>query len=478
MTLKKTVGMYESFIRSGRATRSTHYCAGCGHGIIHKLIAEAMHELGLQDRAIIIGPIGCSVFGYYYWDCANLSAAHGRAPAAGTAVNRLRRDAALALYQGDGDLGAIGFNHTFQAASRGEHMAVFFINNATYGMTGGQMAPTTLIGDRTMTTPYGRDPLTDGYPLHVCEVLNQLKAPVYIERVSVADTPRIMRARRAVRKAFEIQRDGKGYAFIEFLSPCPTTLSCDAVQAARFCIDRMEPEFPLGCLRDNSAAAVSRAPRKKSVSVDEFFKRSDSGQAPTAEVDRGFAERHIKFAGFGGQGVLSLGICVAEAARLERRFTTWFPTYGPEQRGGAAACSVIISGAQIGSPVVDSPHVLVCMNQPSYERFAATVRSGGTIIVDSTVQLDVKAPDGVNVFRMPAIDLSLKFGCPKSANTGMLAALARLGVTGLSEEHLLAALDSSFRRKPELMETNRMLFREAQIWMDKQKECSKERLKT
>jgi len=466
MAIKKTVGMYESFVRSGRATRATHYCAGCGHGIIHKLIAEAMSELGLQDRTIIVSPIGCSVFGYYYWDCANLSAAHGRASAAGTAINRLRREAVLAVYQGDGDLGAIGFNNTFQAASRGEHMAVFFINNATYGMTGGQMAPTTLIGARTTTTPYGRDPLTDGYPLHVCEVLNQLTAPVYIARVSVADTKRIMQAKRAVRKAFEIQRDGKGYAFIEFLSPCPTTLRGDAIQAARFCIESMEQEFPLGCLRDNSATAVSRAPRAKAVSADEFFKRSDSDRAPAAELDRSFAERHIKFAGFGGQGVLSLGICVAEAARLESRFTTWFPTYGPEQRGGSAACSVIASGTPIGSPVVDHPHVLVCMNQPSYERFASTVRPGGTILVDSSVPLEVKAPEGVNVFQIPAIDLSAKMGSPKSANTVMLAALAQLGVTGLRQECMQTALDSSFRRKPELVETNRKLFHAAQSWMD------------
>jgi 2-oxoisovalerate ferredoxin oxidoreductase beta subunit len=190
----KTVGMYEVFSRSGRETRATHYCAGCGHGIIHKLITEAMVELGLQDRTIIVNPIGCAVFGYYYWDCGNVGAAHGRAPANGTAINRVRRDAVVVSYQGDGDLGAIGFNNTFQAASRGEHMAVFFVNNAIYGMTGGQMAPTTLEGMKTATSPFGRDPLTAGYPLHVCEVLNQLKAPVYIERVSVADTKQIGRA--------------------------------------------------------------------------------------------------------------------------------------------------------------------------------------------------------------------------------------------------------------------------------------------
>ena len=136
MTEKKTVGMYDVFNRSGKQTRATHYCAGCGHGIIHKLITEAMVELGLQDRTIIVNPIGCAVFGYYYWDCGNVGAAHGRAPAVGTAINRVHRDAVVISYQGDGDLGAIGFNNTFQAASRGEHLAVFFVNNAIYGMTG------------------------------------------------------------------------------------------------------------------------------------------------------------------------------------------------------------------------------------------------------------------------------------------------------------------------------------------------------
>ncbi len=144
MKEKKTEGMYEVFCRSGKQTRATHYCAGCGHGIIHKLITEAMVDLGIQDRTVIVNPIGCAVFGYYYWDCGNVGAAHGRAPAVGTAINRVRRDAVVVSYQGDGDLGAIGFNNTFQAASRGEHMAAFFVNNAIYGMTGGQMAPTAL----------------------------------------------------------------------------------------------------------------------------------------------------------------------------------------------------------------------------------------------------------------------------------------------------------------------------------------------
>ncbi len=467
MTQKKTVGMYESFIRSGRETRATHYCAGCGHGIIHKLIAEAMDELGLQDRMIMVNPVGCGVFGYYYWDCGNVGAAHGRAPAVGTAINRVRRDAVVTVYQGDGDLGAIGFNNTFQAASRGEHMAVFFVNNAIYGMTGGQMAPTSLDGMKTATSPLGRDPQTAGYPLHVCEVLNQLKAPVFIERVSVADTKRIMQAKRAVRKALEIQRDGKGYAFVEFISPCPTNLGIDSLKAALFCMEEMEKEFPLGCVRDGSATATARAPVAAAPSVEEFFKHSGQHQAPVAEVDEKVGELRLKFTGFGGQGILSLGICIAEAARLEKRFATWFPSYGPEQRGGEAACSVVISGKPVGSPAVDHPDVLICMNQPSYERYLKDVKPGGTAIVDATVPLTIKAPIGVRVVSMPAIDLAIKMGVPKAANTMMLAALAKLGVTGLKNEHLIAALEASFKNKPALVEKNRLLLNEAEAWMDK-----------
>ena len=467
MVQKRTVGMYESFVRSGRETHATHYCAGCGHGIISKLIAEALADLGLQDRTVIVNPIGCGVFGYYYWDCGNVGAAHGRAQAVATGINRVERDAIVVAYQGDGDLGAIGFNNAFQAASRGEHITVFFVNNAIYGMTGGQMAPTTLEGMATTTTPFGRDPLTAGYPLHVCEVLNQLKAPVYIERVSVADTARIMKARAAVRKALEIQRDGKGYAFVEFISPCPTSVGTDPLKAAQFCIGEMEKEYPLGCLRDASQAAVSRPPRPPAPSVSEFLAEVKACEIPGARVDARFHELRLKFAGFGGQGILSLGICVAEAALLERRFTTWFPSYGPEQRGGSAACSVVVSGKPVGSPAVDYPDVLVCMNQPSYERFVGQVKPGGLAIVDASVKLQVKAPEGVRVVSVPAVDLSIQFGVPKAANTIMLAALSHFGATGLSRDHLLAALDASFKKKPALVEKNRMLFGEAEAWLKK-----------
>jgi 2-oxoisovalerate ferredoxin oxidoreductase beta subunit len=274
-----------------------------------------------------------------------------------------------------------------------------------------------------------------------------------------------MKARAAVRKALEIQRDGKGYAFVEFISPCPTSMGTASLKAAQFCVAEMEKEFPLGCLRDASKAAAPRPPRPAAPSVPAFLEKVKECQIPGAQVDERFHELRIKFAGFGGQGILSLGICVAEAALLERRFTTWFPSYGPEQRGGSAACSVVVSGKPICSPAVDRPDVLVCMNQPSYERFVGQVKPGGLVIVDASVPLQAAVPEGVRVVAVPAIGLSIQHGVPKAANTIMLAALSFLGATGLSREHLLEALDASFKKKPSLVGKNRMLFGEAEAWM-------------
>ncbi len=459
----KQRGMYEWFDRSGQHTRATHYCAGCGHGIIHKLVAEVVHELALEDRMIYLDPVGCAVFAFYYLDGGHLSAAHGRAAASATGIARARPNAIVLSYQGDGDLASIGFNHSFQAASRGEKIAVIFVNNATYGMTGGQMAPTTLPGQKTVTSPWGRDPATTGYPLHVCEVFDQLRAPVYIARVSVAESSRIMAAKRAIRKALEIQRDGKGYAFVEILSPCPTNFGVDPLQAADFCIQQMEAEFPLGTLRDHSEDTLPLTTPIPTQTVESFFSSNPSEDLPNAQDDEAFGEIRLKFAGFGGQGILSLGLCVAQAARLDRRHTIWFPSYGPEQRGGSASCSVVLSGKSIGSPCVDHPDVLVCMNQPSYESFAHDVPQGGTILVDATVPKSITtAPDGVRVIRVPAIALAKSHSMPKAANTIMLAALKKLNLTRLSHESIEQAIIESFSKKTDLAEKNHTLLLSAE----------------
>ena len=463
MKMIEQKGMYQEFPRCGKAhARTTHYCPGCGHGIVNKLIAECCAEMGLQDQTIFVDPVGCGVFTYYYWDAAHISAAHGRASAVATGACRTRPDAVTIAYQGDGDLGAIGFNNAFQAASRGEKFGCIFINNSLYGMTGGQMAPTTLEGEKTTTTPFGRDPSLTGHPLHVCEVFTQLQAPVYLARVSVADTKRIMQAKQAIRKVFEIQRDKKGYAILEILAPCPTNLRMNAQKAAEFCINEMEKEFPLGTFRDETATRAAREvrPIPQCASCAELF--AEKTAIPAAVTDPAFAEKRFKFAGYGGQGILSLGLTVAEAARLERRHTLWFPSYGPEQRGGSANCSVVVSGTPIGSPTVEHPDVLVCMNQPSYERFVGDVKKGGLVIVDETVPLKVQPPEGVQLVVWPAIRLAEEFGVPKAANTMMLAALKKLDCTGLSGASLEEALVASFKKKPELGEKNKQLLRQAE----------------
>ncbi len=459
MSTLETKGMFEVFTRSGSETRMTHYCAGCGHGIVHKLLSEAYVELGLQDRTVIVNPIGCAVFGYYYWDVGGVSAGHGQAPSMATAISRLRDQAIVISYQGDGDLAAIGLGHTLQAATRGEHMAVFFVNNSIYGMTGGQMAPTTLIGQKTTTSPRGRNPETDGTPLHLCELINQLDLPVYIERVSVADTKHIMQAKRAIRKALEIQRDRKGYTFVEILSPCPTSVGKPPLEAAKFVLEQLEKEYPLGCLRDRTAEAPVRPAPAKWVPLAEFF-GDDGSEDPKPEA-ADIKENRFKFTGFGGQGILSLGLVVADAARAMGLETTWLPSYGPEQRGGDAACTVVTSTRTIGAPAVEHPEMLVVMNQAACAKHLSTVRKGGLAVVDSTVNLPEELPEDVRIVQVPAIDIAAANGVPKAANVAILGALIALNALSIPEHLLVEALERSFAKKPALIPANRKVLQAA-----------------
>ena len=229
---------------------TTHYCAGCGHGIVHKLIAQIMDELGIQEKTLVIAPVGCSVLAYNYLKADGLEAAHGRAPAVSTGLKRVQKDKVVICYQGDGDLLAIGTAETVHAANRGEHITVIFINNAIYGMTGGQMAPTTMEGQVTKTTPYGRNPKDVGWPIRACELLNTLEAPYYIERCAVYDVKHINQTKKAIKKAIQNQIDGKGYSFVEILSMCPTNWGVDPVKAAEWVRDVMEPYYPVKCFRD------------------------------------------------------------------------------------------------------------------------------------------------------------------------------------------------------------------------------------
>src|ERR1051325_9874503 len=218
----KPRSFFARYERKAELQHQTHYCPGCGHGIVHKLLAKAIDALGIQDRVILISPVGCSVFAYYYFDTGNIQVAHGRAPAGATAAKRSRPESLVVSYQGDGDLAGIGSAEMLHAANRGENITMVFVNNAVYGMTGGQTAPTTLLGQKTTTSPLGRTAINEGYPLKVCELLATLDAPVYLERVALGNNKQIMSAARALRRALDIQVRGLGFSLIEVLSPCPT----------------------------------------------------------------------------------------------------------------------------------------------------------------------------------------------------------------------------------------------------------------
>jgi len=227
-----------------------HYCPGCGHGIVHRLVAEVVDELGIQDRTIAIVPVGCAVFGYKYFNLDSIEAAHGRAPAAATGVKRTNPNNVVFTYQGDGDLASIGTAEIVHAAHRGEKITTIFINNAIYGMTGGQLAPTTLVGMKATTAPKGRDPKEHGYPMHVCEILNQLTAPYYLERTSCNNPANVAKTKAAIRKAFQNQLDGKGFSLVEIVTSCPTNWGLEPLEALDFLEDKMFKEFPLGVIRD------------------------------------------------------------------------------------------------------------------------------------------------------------------------------------------------------------------------------------
>ena len=227
-----------------------HYCPGCTHGIIHRLVAEVLEELGVGDAAIGIAPVGCAVFAYNYFNCDMMEAAHGRAPACATGAKRVHPDKVVFTYQGDGDLASIGAAEIVHAAARGEKITTIFVNNAIYGMTGGQMAPTSLPGQITTTSPYGRDTAHCGFPVKMSEMLAQLDGPAYIERVSVHDVPHVVAAKKAIRKAFEAQIAGKGFSMVEVLSTCPTNWGLTPQEALKWLKENMIPQFPLGVYKE------------------------------------------------------------------------------------------------------------------------------------------------------------------------------------------------------------------------------------
>jgi 2-oxoisovalerate ferredoxin oxidoreductase beta subunit len=458
---------YDLYERKSELKHQTHYCPGCGHGVAHKLIAEALQELGLQDRTIFVSPVGCSVFAYYYFDVGNVQVAHGRAPASATAIKRSRPDSIVISYQGDGDLAAIGTAEIVHAANRGEKITVFFVNNGIYGMTGGQLAPTTLVGQKTTTSPWGRRPSNEGFPLHMAELLATLEAPVYVERVALSDNKNIMKARRAVRKALELQRDGAGFSFVEILSPCPTIWNKDPVEARRWIVDKMIPVFPLNVFRDRRVEmpAGNEPPQRPVADVLGIAPKA-AGTAPAHSKSAHRRDTKIKIAGFGGQGVLLLGQLLIEMGMREGLEVSWLPSYGPEMRSGSAHCHVSLSKERIGTPLVAHPDVLVAMNEFSLRKFAHEVVKGGVILYnDAKLPADFSAPD-IQVIAIPASEIADKLGSTKATNIVMMGALLE-ETECLAPGTALSVLEDKVK-KLDLLEIDRNALTAGRLFIDEQ----------
>lgn len=452
---KKPTSFYDDFDRKGVGQKITHYCPGCGHGTVHKLIGEVIEELGIQDRSVIYSPVGCTVFAYYYFDTGNIQCSHGRAPAVATGMRRTLQDAIIISYQGDGDLAGIGTTEIVHTANRGENITVFFVNNAIYGMTGGQMAPTTLLGQKTATTPKGRAMSQDGAPIGMAEIISSLKSPIYVERVAITTPGRIILARRAIKKAISNQVQKKGFSFVEILAACPTGWKMEAVDSHKWITEKLEPIFPVKVFRDTSdeveeGRVYKPAPWIEDKDLIDLFQTQ---KRVTAKKHEGKVEDQlVKLSGFGGQGVMSAGVLLADCATAEGLNSTWLPSYGPEMRGGTANASVIVSEKSIGSPVIDYPNVLIVMNTPSLDTFEDKVQPGGLIIVNSSIiPKKVKRTD-VKAVYVPASDLAKEEGFLGAANIIILSIY--LLVSEVVDIETLKALIPVSIKKSEYVEIN------------------------
>ena len=447
----------------GLAQHITHYCPGCGHGIVHRDLAAAIDELGVQDRTVLVSPVGCSVFAYYYFDVGNTQAAHGRAPAVALGHKLSNPEAIVVSYQGDGDLASIGLAETISTAQLGVPITVIFIHPGLYGMTGGQLAPTSLMGQRTATSPNGRD-ASMGRPLRMAELIAQLDGPVYVERVALYNAKQRIKARKAIAKALRLQVENRGYAFIEILAECPTHLKATPEAAEEWIRTQMEPVFPLGV--------------KKDATVEPWFHRPPPIFDPDPVLDLcgaerggdlggfrrrpkgvlGARDRSLKLAGAGGDGAQTAALLLTRAAIAEGFDSTHIPSYGPESRGGTSFADVHIAEGEVLNPAASEPDILIAFNAPSLYRFAPAVPEGGLILYDSTVVTEARdLPPRRRVIGVPFTGLASGLKRPVVKNLVALGALqAATGI--LPAERILGTLREILKDKPSVLPVNEEAF--------------------
>jgi 2-oxoisovalerate ferredoxin oxidoreductase beta subunit len=459
---------YSTFERhahgQGLKGHSTHYCPGCGHGLVHRDLAEIISELGVQDRTILISPVGCAVFAYYYFDVGNSQAAHGRAPVVGLGHKLANPESLVVSYQGDGDLASIGLAETISVAQMGLPLTVIFINNAIYGMTGGQLAPTSLVGQKTATSPDGRNPAVQGQPIKMAELIAQLDGPVYVERVALYDAKNRVKARKAIKKALTLQLEGRGYSFIEVLAECPTHLKLSPVEAEKWVHEKMEPIFPLGVKKDVTRDPWFKGPHPsyEPEAVLGLSGAEPAGSAhPPASWPAHLGKRDLsfKFAGSGGDGAQTAALLLTRAA-IEQGFdATHIPSYGPESRGGTSYADVHIAADEVLNPAAPEPDVLVAFNGPSLSKVAPTVREGGYIIYDSTVIPTPPAdlPPGRHVLAVPLTSIATKLGRAMVKNVVALGAL-QVAVPLLPNAAIIETLHHILKDKPATLPLNEKAF--------------------
>ncbi len=460
---------YEVFERhahaAGLKAHATHYCPGCGHGLVHKYLAESIEELDVQDRSIAISPVGCSVFLYYYLDVGNTQAAHGRAPAVGVGHKVANPDSVVISYQGDGDLASIGLAEIVHTAQMGIPITVIFVNNGTYGMTGGQLAPTTLIGQKTTTTPEGRTDFL-GQPMKVAEMIAGLDGPVYVERVALFDAKHRNRARRAIKKALQMQTEDRGFAMIEVLAECPVQLKMDSLEAEQWVHDQMVPTFPLGVKKDTSADASWPALPAPSYDPERLLDEIGAVATPTPRHSDGFpahlagTDIALKLAGAGGDGAQTAALLLTRAAINEGFDSTHIPSYGPESRGGTSYADVHIAEHEVLSPAAPTPDILVAFNAPSMRKFAPATAGGGTIIYDSTVIDQIpEVADGVRIFGVPFNEIAVGLGAKMVKNIVALGAL-QAATDLFPAETFQAAIAEEFGSKAAMLSLNEDAFKQ------------------
>jgi 2-oxoisovalerate ferredoxin oxidoreductase beta subunit len=457
---------YDRFERhdhaEGLKARSTHYCPGCGHGLVQNYLAAAIERLGIQDRTVAVSPVGCAVFLYYYLDVGNTQAAHGRASAVAVGHKVANPDSIVIAYQGDGDLAAIGLTEAVHAAAQGLPLTVLFVNNAVYGMTGGQLAPTTLSGQKTTTSPRGRDRAM-GSPLRMAELIAQLDAPVYVERVALFDAKQRVRAAKAIEKALRLQVEGRGFSFVEILSECPTHLGLTPVESERWVKEKMVPVFPLGVKKDVEAEPWSWP--KPGFDPEPLLEAIGAHAEPPPRFAAGFprdlfgGEVGLKLAGAGGDGAQTAAMLVTRAAIHEGFDATHIPSYGPESRGGTSFADVRLAEHEVLSPDVATPHVLVAFNAPSLARFGPDVLPGGVVIYDASVvrERPSLAPS-VHIVAVPCSEIARELGEPRAKNVVALGAL-RAAVPLMPEESFLSAIRQALGGKKALLADNEEAFR-------------------